>query len=174
MEETMPLRSAFLLGLSLMACMAGYLYYDSLYSRYSIVSSPSGLFVFDRKTQVINLCNEKGCRVLPGQRDLLEGAFIPNPKKDPSSMTGLGLSGANLKPSRSQGSLSNSSADLQNPQNNPFIIAQMQAAQKQAQEELQKQQNSMQSKQGTQMEQNTDNEDGGGDQRGTTSLEQGS
>jgi hypothetical protein len=59
-------RGAFFLGLSLIICVAMLIYGPQIGKfRYLTVPTNQGLFILDTKTQMMNVCTDKNCRIVP-------------------------------------------------------------------------------------------------------------
>lgn len=59
-------RGAFFLGLSLIICVAMVIYGPQIGKmRYLTIPTNQGVFILDTKTQMMNLCTEKSCKVVP-------------------------------------------------------------------------------------------------------------
>ena len=59
-------RGAFFLGLSLIICVAMLIYGPQIGKfRYLTVPTSQGLFILDTKTQMMNVCTDKNCRIVP-------------------------------------------------------------------------------------------------------------
>ena len=68
-------RGAFFLGLSLIICVAMLIYGPQIGKfRYLTVPTNQGLFILDTKTQMINVCTDKNCRIVPHE---VQGNVVP-------------------------------------------------------------------------------------------------
>jgi|GEM_PF-5472317 len=68
-------RGAFFLGLSLIVCTSLFIYGPQIGNlRYLTIPTTQGLFILDTKNQVMNVCTEKSCRVVPHEAS---STFIP-------------------------------------------------------------------------------------------------
>lgn len=68
-------RGAFFLGLSLIICVAMLIYGPQIGKfRYLTVPTSQGLFILDTKTQMMNVCTEKNCRIVPHEAT---GGMVP-------------------------------------------------------------------------------------------------
>lgn len=68
-------RGAFFLGLSLIICVAMLIYGPQIGKfRYLTVPTNQGLFILDTKTQMMNVCTEKNCRIVPHEAT---GGMVP-------------------------------------------------------------------------------------------------
>lgn len=68
-------RGAFFLGLSLIVCVAMLIYGPQIGKfRYLTVPTNQGLFILDTKTQMMNVCTDKNCRIVPHE---VSGGQVP-------------------------------------------------------------------------------------------------
>ena len=77
-------RGAFFLGISLIICVSMFIYGPQTGHRYITVPTDKGVFIIDTKTQMVNLCTEDGCRVVPQKSGIVfnnvstYGQFAPS------------------------------------------------------------------------------------------------
>lgn len=68
-------RGAFFLSLSLIICVAMLIYGPQIGKfRYLTVPTNQGLFILDTKTQMMNVCTDKNCRIVPHE---VQGNVVP-------------------------------------------------------------------------------------------------
>lgn len=68
-------RGAFFLGLSLIICVAMLIYGPQIGKfRYLTMPTNQGLFILDTKTQMMNVCTDKNCRIVPHE---VSGGQVP-------------------------------------------------------------------------------------------------
>lgn len=86
-------RGAFFLGLSLIICVAMLIYGPQIGKfRYLTIPTTQGLFILDTKTQMMNVCTDKNCRIVPHETSggLIPGMQLTYGQMQRASMNSLG------------------------------------------------------------------------------------